>query len=286
MSEKKQQHYIPKTYLDAWCDIHTPFGHEPYVWLFEKHEKTGRNKSPKKILRENNMYTIFENGERNLQLEDAFRTVETKFPSIRDKLLKFESLNQKEHLLLCGFVATMYARTRSQLDNFSEIWKKPLSFLQAMEKWKFQEKYKITPLISMGDQAANFTIEEVEVMVNNPEQHVMPLIIQELAPKLMSLDLAVFHTDDPIGFITLDNPCVWYDYLDRLPSLDSETIELSMPISPNRLVIFNNSGVAGYIQIETNYLDEINRRTHLNAGSNFIVNQNQFKNIWFEPEKD
>ena len=119
-------------------------------------------------------------------------------------------------------------------------------------------------------------------MAENPVQHVMPLIIQELAPKLMLLDLAVFHTNDPIGFITSDNPCVWYDFLNRLPSLDSETVELSMPISPNRLVIFKNSGVAGYIQIETNYLDEINRRTHLNACSNFVANQNQVKNIWFK----
>ena len=155
-----------------------------------------------------------------------------------------------------------------------------------MDKWKFQEKYNITPLISIGDQAANFTIKEVEVMVNNPVQHVMPLIIQELTPKLMLLNLAVFHTDDPIGFIASDNLCVWYDFLNRLPSLDSETIELSLPISPNRLVILNNSGVAGYIQIETNYLDEINRRTHSNARSNFVVNQNQSKNIWFEPEMD
>ena len=134
----------------------------------------------------------------------------------------------------------------------------------------------------MGSDAAEFTIKEVKDMAENPVQHVMPLIIQELAPKLMLLDLAVFHTNDPIGFITSDNPCVWYDFLNRLPSLDSETVELSMPISPNRLVIFNNSGVAGYIQIETNYLDEINRRTHLNACSNFVANQNQVKNIWFK----
>ena len=283
MSEKTKQHYIPRTYLDAWCDIHTPLKHEPYVWLFEKNEKTGRKKSPVNLFHENNMYTMSENGERNLQLENAFGTVETKFSSIRDKLTKFESLDQKEHFILCGFVATMYARTRSQLDNFSEIWKKPLGFLQAMEKGKFQEKYGITPLISIGDHAANFTSKEVEGMVNNPVQHVMPFIIQELAPKSMSLNLAVFHTDDPIGFITSDNPCVWYDFLNRLPSLDSETIELSMPISPNRLVLFNNAGVKGYSKITSDHLDEINRRTHLNALSNFVVNQNQPKNIWFEP---
>lgn len=253
--------------------------------FLEKHEKTGRKKSPTNIFHENNMYTISKNGERNLKIEDALGAVETKFPSIRDKLLKFDSLDYKDHALLCGFVATMYARTRSQLNNFSENWKQPLGFLQAMDKWKFKEKYNITPLISTGSVAANFTIEEVKVMVENPEQHIMPQIIQELAPRLTLLDIAVFHTDDPIGFITSDSPCIWYDFTERLPSLDSKTIELSMPISPNRLVVFNNAGVTGYFKIETDYLDELNRRTRLYARSNFVVNQNQVRNIWFDNEK-
>ena len=90
MSDQKQKHCIPKCYLNAWCDTDTPHNHEPYVWLFEKDEKTGCKKSPKKIFRENNTYTSSKNGERNLQLEDALGAVETKFSSIRDK---FQNLN-------------------------------------------------------------------------------------------------------------------------------------------------------------------------------------------------
>ena len=284
MSEQnKQQHYIPSSYLNAWCDINTPPHHKPYVWLFDKNEKTGKNKSPENIFLENNMYTIFKNGERDLFIEHGFRDIETKFKWIRDKLVNFDSLEIHEHEILCAFVASMCWRTRNQLDYISEVWTPPLKYLEAMEKWKFKEKYNITPLISMNSVVANFTVKEVRDMVENPAQHVMPLVIKDLFPKLKLLDIAVFHTDDPIGFITSDNPCVWYDPNSDEPLLISDTIELSMPISPNRIVIFNKMGLTGYFKINPAALDTINQRTRTYALSKFVVNQNQVKDVWFGP---
>ncbi len=54
----KRQHYVPRSYLKAWLDPACPPKQTPYVWIFEKDQRTGRRKSPEKILRETDMYTI------------------------------------------------------------------------------------------------------------------------------------------------------------------------------------------------------------------------------------
>ena len=34
--EHKKQHWVPESYLTAWCDPGTPADQEPYVWRFSK----------------------------------------------------------------------------------------------------------------------------------------------------------------------------------------------------------------------------------------------------------
>ena len=36
MSKHKKQHFIPRSYLESWCDPKTPHGQNPYIWLFSK----------------------------------------------------------------------------------------------------------------------------------------------------------------------------------------------------------------------------------------------------------
>lgn len=105
-------------------------------------------------------------------------------------------------------------------------------------------------------------------------------------PLLRALDFAILTTDDSVGFITSDNPCVWCDPLaykrppmHRQPALMYESIEITMPVSPKECILLNRQGVNGYRKIPP---DAMNRRTRLFADESFVVNKNVKKDIWFE----
>lgn len=58
--EYKKQLFIPKTYLDSWCDVNKPKSHGDYVWVFDYDGKNSKKKSPKNIFFESDLYTIKE----------------------------------------------------------------------------------------------------------------------------------------------------------------------------------------------------------------------------------
>lgn len=110
----KRQHYVPKSYLKAWQDPARPPKQTPYVWIFPKEERSGRRKSPEKILRETDMYTIHtDDGERDLGLETNLSRLEREFSKLRrGKLSKRLPLSEEEIAYLCVFTASMLARTK------------------------------------------------------------------------------------------------------------------------------------------------------------------------------
>jgi hypothetical protein len=111
----KRQHYVPLSYLHAWCDPKCPQGQAPYVWLTPVAGGPPKKKSPKKILRETDMYTVIgKNGERDLSMEQGLSRIEGKFARIRrDKLDKRLPLSLEETAFVCMFVAAMFGRTKT-----------------------------------------------------------------------------------------------------------------------------------------------------------------------------
>src|SRR5260221_4278270 len=107
MSKHKRQHYIPVSYLEAWCDPDTPLGQTPYVWRFSKDGEQKSNKAPHKIFYETDMYTIYtKDKERDLHLEYNLSKIEGLFAKLRVKKLKQRQvLTSQEALILCAFVA-------------------------------------------------------------------------------------------------------------------------------------------------------------------------------------
>lgn len=116
---KALQHYVPRSYLAAWCEPGSPAGTEPYVWIFDRDSRDGRRKSPKKLFAETDFYTVLrEDGTRNLVLENGLADLESKFASSRRKIARHEQLTETEYLQLLTFVASMLARTKSRRDHY------------------------------------------------------------------------------------------------------------------------------------------------------------------------
>ena len=58
MTEHGKQHFVPSSYLKAWCDSNKPEKYDPYVWVFSKDGKNSKKRAPENIFHEKDMYTI------------------------------------------------------------------------------------------------------------------------------------------------------------------------------------------------------------------------------------
>jgi len=289
MGGHKKQHFVPRSYLRAWCDANTPAGQEPYVWLFARDGSNPRRKAPDNIFHETDMYTIeLPGGGRNLVLEHGLAQLESEFVSIRDtKLTSHEPLGPAEHAFLCAFVAATHERTPARRDHLAEQWGEVLAMADRMTEWAktaTPEQKRAAASLSRPTREQSITYEEVKDLAA-----MIPLIEAE-APLLARLDIAVFTCDSDPGFITSDNPCVWFDPeaykrppLFQGPALMYESIEITLPVSPRQIIWLNRRGLSGYFPAREELVDELNRRTRFNCAEYFVSNTNATRPIWFDP---
>jgi len=128
----------------------------------------------------------------------------------------------------------------------------------------------------------------VRRIVKSPAQTAVRNFIGNEGQMYASMDLSILYTDDPIGFITSDQPCVWFDpALDdapcawRSPGLDSPTIEVLLPLSPSCLLFFNRLGLKGYIPATSVVVRKTNRMVRFGADRAYVVRRNHSDEYWF-----
>jgi len=273
--------------LKAWCDPDAPQDQEPYVWQFARDGKSGRRRAPKKIFFESELYTLSSSdGLRDLSVEHSLAELESRFVAIREqKLLLDRALTPEEHVDVCAFIAVMHSRTPSQIDHHRSNWERAAEMGRRVRA--AMDAGKSVP--SLGIQTGpSLSLEQVEELANAQRgDFVWPLVANQL-PVLCDMNLSVLATEDPIGFITSDAPCVWFDpqaYLRPLhmqsPGLGYKTIEIGLPSSPNQMLVLSWLLRPGRIQINDQLLDELNRRTRFYAQDHFVVRCNVVRSEWF-----
>jgi len=289
-----KQHFVPQCYLKAWCDPNTPGGQEPYIWMFSKDGKIKKNKAPKKTFTETDMYTVrMPNGTKDFRLERGLHDLEDLFLQIRDRKLKdSKGLTPIERILLLTFISAMHNRTKAQRDHHKAQWKEVQDMMNKMKKFYEnatpEERQAAIQMVPPSDNGSTLTYEEVQKFAEEPMQQVLYPGIYTEVPLLYPLDMAVFNTENIPGFITSDRPCVWFDPLAykrppllRAPGLMYPSIEITLPVSPNQIILLNRSGVGGYIRADDTMVDEFNRRIRFYADEYFVVNHDIVKDIWF-----
>src|ERR1700742_4868924 len=134
--EHKAQHFIPQSYLKAWCDPNTPRLQEPYVWVFDRKGKRGRRKAPVNIFHEADMYTIRRpDGGRDLSLEHGTAELEDIYAQLRDDVLEPRMpLDAEQRFLLCAFAAAMKMRTPVVRDHIGRQWNNVLTRAEDMQR--------------------------------------------------------------------------------------------------------------------------------------------------------
>ena len=301
MSKHKKQHFVPSSYLKAWCDPKCPNNQTPYVWRFSFDGTDAKKKAPDNIFHETDMYTIKgEDGERNLYLEHGLQQLETKFARIgRNKLRKKRDLTIEDNVLICAFIAATQSRTKAMRDHWKKNWELPLKKMEDMMEWAKtatpEEKKRAASISSISslDNNKSLDYEQIKELHENPLQKMLPGMISSLTPMLTKLNMAILCTNNIPGFITSDHPCVWFDPeaykrqpLYRAPALMYPNLEITLPVSPQQTILLSRHDYHGYIDVHNEIVDEFNRRTRFHSDEYFVVNRNMKKEFWFDPGEE
>jgi hypothetical protein len=118
------QHWVPASYLRAWCDPASAHLPDPYVWRFSKNGSEVKAKSPQNLFRESQMYTFTgKDGRRDLTIEQELSRLEDRFERLRrDKIMRCEPMTDEDKVTFFLFVATARFRTAKSRDH----WKRQL----------------------------------------------------------------------------------------------------------------------------------------------------------------
>jgi hypothetical protein len=124
----------------------------------------------------------------------------------------------------------------------------------------------------------------------------MPSAVEAEVAGIVNMESYILCTNSESGFVTSDSPVVWFDPeayklppLWRSPGLATRTLEISMPISPQRCVIFthgDNIGEVHYIDVDEIFVSEINRRTRFAADDAFVSRLGYVEPWWFDKGKE
>jgi hypothetical protein len=295
-----KQHFVPASYLKAWSDPDSPRDQDPYVWICSKDGQQISRKSPSKIFHEKDFYTIKQvDGTRDLTLEHGLSQLESNFATLRrDKLEKKAPLTEEERIILCAFVAAMFARTRSRRDFLREQWQRVLDMCENIMEWaRNASPEQLSQMSSalrppMVDENSSMGMDDVQRIVEQPVQSFLIPGIRATIPFLLRMRSVIIETSTIPGFITSDAPCIYFDPgLAKHPTsfgaggLISPTIEISLPLSPRQFIFFGHRLIHDgiYVPLELNdpLLDQINKRTRIFADQSIIINQNIIKKSWF-----
>jgi hypothetical protein len=111
--------------------------------------------------------------------------------------------------------------------------------------------------------------------------------ISTYLPLVAGMEMMVMRTDDRIGFITSDDPCIWINNrINQGPPVlrDLGEFGIMMPLSP-RQMLFLNPIQSGYGKLPSiAVIDELNRMTRNHAEKHIIACRNETKEAWFTGE--
>jgi len=272
--EKKRQHIIPNCYLKSWCDPHAPIG-QTYIWRISKDGQTKRKKSPEKSFRESDRYTVkLAEGGRGLAVEDALGSIESRFVKVLTTVRQLAPLSPEDRAVLCLFAAAMHSRSCSNGDHW---------------KGQYENWYRHVLDAENAYRTRHTRSDELSELIVNAHGQTATWGIQIETPRLMKMNLTIIHCDDVFGFITSDDPCVWFneDVLKspkrlRIPALGQLNIEVTLPLTPHRLLFISHHDFPEYWHVGEDVVDQLNLRTRALCTKEFISLTGEVRQSWLD----
>lgn len=277
--KNKKQHVIPACYLKAWCDPTTPAGQTPYIWRISKDGSTKKKKSPDKSFTETDRYTIrLPNGDRDLTVEHTLAGLENQFVQVLKRIRRREKLSVWDKARLCMFTAAMHSRTKAMGAHWKEFWEKVHGQVVAGER-----KHNAKPITSL----------ETAEIVERANQDLVMVALQEQTPLYFAMGMSILVTNDDDGFITSDAPCTWVNPKAhtfppglRYPALGQPEIEVSLPLTPQHLLLISHVRYPLYTDVPQSSVDNANGIRLDFCTEEFVSWKGSIRPDWFKvPEQ-
>ena len=244
----KQQHFVPKTYLEAFVDCD---GH-----LFILDLWTGATFRPRPInaLKSKGIYNQPVHAEKryDASLESFFGTMETRVPEMIRALAARSDLSDPLHTALVEFLCMMRVRVPNTLKAVSQLLAElvkahdyastievPPALIEAFRRAKPKLSIWDKPVVSLGDL---FATGIVTVPVDPHRSIVaMPSLISAIAPIVARKGiLRIVHNTAQTDFVTSDNPIVYFSrelgVIQPYPVHPDGNFEILAPLTPRMAV--------------------------------------------------
>jgi Protein of unknown function (DUF4238) len=232
---KKKHHYVPVSYLKAFC------GEDEMLSVYRKDAPTEPiRKRPNDIAFHKYYYAQpLPNGGRDTnRLEDRFAELETKWPPIVDALAVRDIVNDRLEDIF-AFVALQRARVPAARDAAEQML--AATVMATARQLKANGKLPPPP---KGHESL---LDNVAVSID-PHQsiHAIPQIIRAMGLVLHRIGFVVLHNQTDRDFITSDNPVIYFDPAKSNEALrpyglqPNGNVVLMMPVAP-KLMLFGAS---------------------------------------------
>ncbi len=290
----KRQHVVPNCYLAAWIEPVTPVGQQSALWIFAKDGSGKRRKSPKKTFVESDRYTVLlKDGERDLRVEHTLSQIESDFSGVLRRVQRHEKLTMPDKAKLAIFTAAMLGRTRRRADNWKHTWKDLRGMVSKYEGNGTESTASGTLPVNepLPPGAVRISAEEIDGFLVNSHPEYLINTIEISAPMLFAMDLAFYSTDDELGFLTSDEPCMMhnptayrYHPMMRSPGLLQRDVQVLLPLSPKLLIVFSHTRSYPYITpLSKEHVDAINRMIVWSADKEIVSWRGELRKEWFAP---
>jgi len=272
----KKQHTVPRSYLASWLEPLTPPGQTSAIHLVSKEDRSVRRKSPVKTFTETDRYTVhLKDGTRDLTVENALSQIEGDFQGVLRALRQKQTLLPLHRRKLAVFTAAMLGRSKRQGDWMLGQWKQVQDIVEQVER---------------AHDAGTASSEEMADFLTNHHAHLVVETVQTATPILLSMNLTIYTSDDPNGFINSDAPAVMcnpfaYKYPPqyRAPGFAQRDIEVTLPLTPNHFAMYSHGlPTFFYAALDKNMVDELNRRTAAFAEGHIISRTGEVNAHWFK----
>ena len=232
---KKKHHYVPESYLKAFC------GTDEQLAVYRKDAPTEPFRSrPGEVAFHKYYYAqpLPDGGRDTNRLEDLFSELESKWPPIVNALAGREIVNNRLEDIF-AFVALQRARVPAARDAVEQML--AADVMATARQMEAEGKLPPTP------KGCENLLDDVVVSID-PHQsiHAMHHIIEAMGLVLHRVGLVVLHNQPNRDFITSDNPVIYFDPASSNEALrpyglqPNGKVVLMMPVAP-KLMLFGTS---------------------------------------------
>lgn len=300
----KAQHFVPRTYLASWCDKETPHNQTPYVWTFPSLGGAGRRKAPSNLFTETDMYTVSTpDGGRDLRIEHGLQQIEQGLQSLlADYISRRRQIPTARFMRLVTFIAAMKGRTVAFRDHQRSQWQRVLDLGKDVEasvsKLSHEERMAVgRRSMPQSSTRPSMTLADVQKLADMPVQLMLPAVIDSQVPFLSQMEMTIYCTGSSPGFVTSDNPVAWFDpeaadrpFMFAAPALMHRTTEVTMPLSPQHLVVIRHAdpptrGIKPILYVDAWDITvrNMNRRTVWHASKTIVSCADGYREEWCPP---